>query len=166
MVFSIAPTTYYCFHLSHLGVDAQITTDKYPATTIANNPRAKRGNELSNSTGEVPNELSIFMQHVGDQALATPSPTQIRFAISMRTIGPFITRGNLKKYISKMFTPTGLLAREIACMQRFWIELRSFFDPRKATLQKHSSRREILKLPHGFYQEVEDRIGCCRNDRC
>lgn len=104
-----------------------------------------------------PNSAPTFMRHITDGALAALSPTQTGFIISMRTIDPSLSGENLRNHVAEMFPPAHLFCKEIADMASVWMELRAFLDARGAPLQQHSSRRVILTLAHGLYQESEDR---------
>lgn len=42
-------------------------------------------------------------------------------------------------------------------MPGIWVELQNFLDGPGASLIQHSSRRVILTLPHGSYDESEER---------
>lgn len=78
---------------------------------IINDLDIKRENKMSYLTKEETNKLPIFMNHVSDQSLAALSPTQTRFVVLMRPIGPTITADTLKASISKMFPPAHLFAK-------------------------------------------------------
>lgn len=111
--------------------------------------------EATDSQSEV-NVASTFMRHITYGALAALSPTQIGFMVPMRSIDSSLSGENLRSHIAEIFPPAHLFCNEIADMTSVWMELRSFLDACGASLQQHSSRRFILTLAHGLYQETEE----------
>lgn len=58
--------------------------------------------------------------------------------------------------ISELFIPASLFTKEICDLSPVWVEIRNFINSRGANLQNHSSRRVILTLAHGIYDDAED----------
>lgn len=98
-----------------------------------------------------------FMQTVSNDALTALTSTQKGFIISMRSIPVELTGATLRAHVSEMFPPANLFAKEICDMPSVWVQLRNFLDARGAEIQQHSSRRVIMTLAHGLYDEPEER---------
>lgn len=112
------------------------------------------GEETSSTVGGAGAE---FMKSVSDTALMALTSTQKGFIISMMSIPSDLTGGNLREYFAELFPPSVLFCKEICDIPTMWTEIRNYMNARGANLQQHSSRRVIMTLAHGIYDEAEDR---------
>lgn len=100
---------------------------------------------------------TIFMKNLSNNMLATLSPTQTGFVISMRTVPTDLSGQSLLSNVAELFPPAHLFGKEIRDTPGIWVGLRNFLDSRGASPNQHSSRRVILTVAQGLYNEGEDR---------
>lgn len=98
-----------------------------------------------------------FMRGIITEMLSALTSVQKGFFFSVRTIPQHLSGTSLLQHVAELFPPASLFAKEICDIPSVWVELRNFLDSRGAGLTQHSSRRVILTLAHGLYEEVEDR---------
>lgn len=98
-----------------------------------------------------------FMKNLTSSELSMMKARKKGFVISIRALDPTITGTSLKDTIAEMFPPAHLFSDEIKEIPSVWVELRKHLDTNGTTLPQHSSRRIILTLAHGLYEDAEDR---------
>lgn len=72
------------------------------------------------------------------------------FILSMRSILPVCV--NISQNVSAGYC---ILKKDVCDIPTIWTEIRNFMDTRGANLNEHSSRRVIMTLASGLYEESE-----------
>lgn len=98
-----------------------------------------------------------FMRGITEQELGSLTSAQKGFIVSIRSLDTELAGVQLKETVAELFPPVSLFAKEICDLPSVWVELRNFLNARGASLQQHSSRRVIMTLGHGIYDDTDDR---------
>lgn len=98
-----------------------------------------------------------FMRNVSDQELVSLTSAQNEFVVSMRSLDPDLGGSQLKEMVAELFPPASLFAKEICDLPSVWVELPSYLNAKGAGLQPYSSRRVIMTLDHGIYDDADNR---------
>lgn len=101
--------------------------------------------------------VPTFLPSVTLDLLSNMTMKQKSFIIGLRTIDPEIQGQALREIIADEFLPGILFDPEIGRLGGVWHGLRTWLASRGVILPQHSSRRIILTLASGIYEDAEDR---------